>query len=753
MLNTLLRIEALSILAAGVALGQANVFNPSFDQGELGGVPTGWFVPPVAVKAGFGVKLVDQGCRSGRCAMMTGTTNAPQNVFGNLSQSVPAGGYNLRHIRLRSAIRVEGAQTRAQMWLRLDRADHSMAFLENMNSRPVTSSEWKTYDIETSVGDDVSSMVFGVILFGPGTAWVDDVSLSILDEVHKDKLEPARPLTEQGLTNLTAFTRLYGYVRHFHPSDQAARTDWEAFAIDGVRQVEGAASNAELIERLGKLFHPIAPSVEVFAVGKRPPAMATQTGTEIVRYQQNGVGLASAAVAYNIYKTERQKETATGKTLPKPFEADLVPGIRASVPLTLYVDSEGTLPHAPLPGPSLLYERTAEDRATRLADVVIAWNIFQHFYPYFDVVKTDWSAELPKALRTAATDSGPAEFRKTLQRLVAALKDGHGQVSYSHQGAMVRPPLTLDWVQGQFLVTRVQTGKSEGVAPGDRVLEIDGKPLEQASAEVRSLISGATTQWIDHRSADELSNCNPATRRMTLELEPYAQQGTTKTVELECASPKFKLPETYTEPRPEKITELEPGIFYVDLDRVTEGDWTAAIPELEKAKGIIFDMRGYPGQPGIEVLAHLSDTTIRSAKFTVGSAALPDRLDTSYHDGGWPVEPQKPYFSARRVFLTDGRAISYAETVMGIVEAFKLGEIVGSATAGTNGNVNPFRLPGGYNIAWTGMKVLKHDGSQHHGIGVLPTVPVARTRQGVAEGKDEVLLKGLVVVKGPEATK
>ena len=79
-------------------------------------------------------------------------------------------------------------------------------------------------------------------------------------------------------------------------------------------------------------------------------------------------------------------------------------------------------------------------------------------------------------------------------------------------------------------------------------------------------------------------------------------------------------------------------------------------------------------------------------------------------ESGWPVAPQKPYFTAKRAFLTDGRAISYAETVMGIVENFKLGEIVGEPTAGTNGNVNPFKLPGGYTISWTGMKVLKHDG-------------------------------------------
>jgi C-terminal processing protease CtpA/Prc len=125
---------------------------------------------------------------------------------------------------------------------------------------------------------------------------------------------------------------------------------------------------------------------------------------------------------------------------------------------------------------------------------------------------------------------------------------------------------------------------------------------------------------------------------------------------------------------------------------------------------------------------------------------MPDQLDSPYHESGWDVTPERPYFGARRVFLTDGRAISYAKTVMGIVEHYKLGEIVGGPTVGINGNVNPFKLPNGYVVAWTGMKVLKRDGSQHHGIGILPTVPASRTRKGVAEGKDEILLRGLAVV-------
>jgi hypothetical protein len=45
------------------------------------------------------------------------------------------------------------------------------------------------------------------------------------------------------------------------------------------------------------------------------------------------------------------------------------------------------------------------------------------------------------------------------------------------------------------------------------------------------------------------------------------------------------------------------------------------------------------------------------------------------------------------------------------------------------------------------MRVVKHDSSRHHTIGVLPTVPVRRTVAGVAAGRDELLEKALEVIK------
>ncbi len=63
-------------------------------------------------------------------------------------------------------------------------------------------------------------------------------------------------------------------------------------------------------------------------------------------------------------------------------------------------------------------------------------------------------------------------------------------------------------------------------------------------------------------------------------------------------------------------------------------------------------------------------------------------------------------------------------------------------------NVNPLTLPGGCTISWTGMRVLKHDGSRHHGVGITPTVPADRTIAGVAAGRDELLERAIEVV-GP----
>jgi C-terminal processing protease CtpA/Prc len=173
----------------------------------------------------------------------------------------------------------------------------------------------------------------------------------------------------------------------------------------------------------------------------------------------------------------------------------------------------------------------------------------------------------------------------------------------------------------------------------------------------------------------------------------------------------------------------------------------AAIDKLARAKGIIFDARGYVKAEMKNVLSYLVDETITSPIWHVPQVIYPDRKNIVYIDANWIVEPRKPKIEGTVVFLTQGSAVSASETFMGMVAHYKLGEIVGQPTAGTNGNVNSFTLPGGYMVFYTGMRVLKHDRSQHHLIGIQPTVPMKRTLKGVKEGRDEYLEKALEIIE------
>jgi C-terminal processing protease CtpA/Prc len=567
--------------------------------------------------------------------------------------------------------------------------------------------------------------------------------------------EGPRPLTEGGLRNLVAFTRLLGYVRHFHPSDQAAAADWDRLAVQGMRRVENCESPERLAAELEALFRSVAPTVQVFSSGAQrstprelaPPGIAD---LKVVYWRHRGAGQVALKLGDfpSIYTSERVYAAASSDSVSgdRVFSTDLGAGLAVRVPLKLYADAAGTLPRMAPPAPGEKLQLLANDRATRLAAVALAWNVFQHFYPYFDVVDTDWPLALRRALTAAATDADERAFVGTLRRLVAALHDGHGGV---------RPPtmtdrwwetwrsLPLAWalVEEKLVITHVLAeAAAVGLAPGDVVIEIDGQKTQDAISGARQLISSATPQWMRSRLAGHFG-LGPADSAVRLRVRNRG--GAEREVELRRTAKS----EAGREPRPAIVSELEPGIVYFDIDRATDADWSAALPNLAQAKAVIFDLRGYPAMH--TYLSHLSTEPLQSAIWQVPVVTRPDRLGPPEYDlgGRWQLPPQSPRLKGRIIFLTDGSAISYAESVMGIVEAYKLADIVGEPTAGTNGNVNAFTVPGGFRLSWTGMRVLKHDGSRHHGVGIRPTHPVVRTIKAVAEGRDEILERGLELAR------
>ena len=584
------------------------------------------------------------------------------------------------------------------------------------------------------------------------------VLLSVAPALAAPANERPRPLTERGLENLTAFARLLGYIRFFHPSDEAASADWDQVAIAGAQEAEKAVNPDDLARTLEDFFSPLAPTLRVYPDGERPGVpeeLAPPSGVanpEVVYWFHTGVGLPETPGTYSSVRSGSRGGPPAETGLPRPeqpVEVSLGGGVSALVPLTLYRDSQGaTLPAVTLPPPRpdkpRGFEPSGNDRATRLAGVALAWGVFQHFYPYFDVVSVDWPAELRRTLAAAAKDRNERAFADTLRRLMVPLNDGHASVAHRSVQRSHQLPLTWDIVEGQWVITWADPRLAPGLGRGDVILSVNGKPAGQVFAAAAALTPGATPQFVRVRALLLLS---VGARNEAVRLKVQRARGGTANVTVRRSVPFNDSSPLLREPRPNKIAEVEPGIVYVDVDRITDEDLSAALPALAAARGLVFDLRGYPRYLGTELLSHLAGGEIRTPPVHIPLVTLPDRPWFRSLQRQATQPPFTPRLTARTAWITSGEAVSYAESYMGIVEGHRLGEIVGEATAGTNGNVNYIPLPGGYTLRFTGMRVLRHNGSQLHGVGIPPTVPVTRTLTGIREGRDEFLEKAIETVR------
>ena len=385
---------------------------------------------------------------------------------------------------------------------------------------------------------------------------------------------------------------------------------------------------------------------------------------------------------------------------------------------------------------------SGDNQYVRLADIVITWNIFQHFFPYFDVVETDWKASLTEALNHAYRDKTKLDFLKTMRKFTAGLKDGHVSVRLAgDKSSAYSAPIQWDWIEKKLVITGIYDSSLKNLHIGDVVSALDGVKAEEAYKNQGRFISAATGGWKRHRTLTELLS-GPKDSKMVLKI---ANNGASRQITLTRT---LTWRERYQASRKDTVQykKIEEGIHYLNLDQIPMAEINNLMPELEKARAIICDLRGYP-KGNHWLIGHFLKEKENSLWMWTPQIIYPDYEKVTYRKSGWNMEPVEPFLTAKVIFITDGRAISYAESFMGYIEGFRLATIVGQPTAGTNGNVNPFTLPGGYRVSWTGMRVVKHDGSPHHGVGIIPHVRAERTIKGVKAGRDEFLEKAIEIAK------
>ncbi|HEX6739752.1 MAG TPA: hypothetical protein VF310_15835, partial [Vicinamibacteria bacterium] len=379
--------------------------------------------------------------------------------FASLMQSIPAGSLRGKKVRLTGQVKadVTGESGAAALWLRVDRGGEQMGLFDNMNDRPIRTPEWREYAIEGTVDADAVELAFGVIARGHVRAGFDDVKLAVRGT--DGGWEPV-PTANPGFEQDVGWSRV-------GTSRRAVITYPQQGAPQGARWASVA-----------------------------PPAGDDQP-------------LFEAPLRAGAFS-----------------EVDLGLGLRARVPLVLTAAEADVDPDRRAVLETLKAElaRLPEagdpsDGDVRAADVVVAWSVFRHFYPYWEETGVDWDAHLRPLLEDSAAPSTRAAHLDALRRLVAEVHDGHGGVMEMTGPRVAALPIALRLVEGRLVVSG--SAVPEQVKAGDVVTAVEGRPAAEWLAQQMALYSGSP-QWRRSQAAAAPAR-GPEGSRVSLQLEREGQ--------------------------------------------------------------------------------------------------------------------------------------------------------------------------------------------------------------------------------------
>jgi C-terminal processing protease CtpA/Prc len=373
----------------------------------------------------------------------------------------------------------------------------------------------------------------------------------------------------------------------------------------------------------------------------------------------------------------------------------------------------------------------------RLLAVVKLWTILHDFFPYLHLTG-DWDAVLPEFIARMEQARDGREYALALAEMGARANDGHvsltGNPTLDALYGKAPAPVAVRWIEDAWVVTAVgEAARGSGVEAGDVVLTLDGEPVAARDATLRRYLAASTEAGMRRKVADRLLS-GPDGSPLALTVRGRGDQVREVRLKRGAWTPR---------PAGETVRVLPGNLGYADLTRLTEAEVEGMFERVKGTRALILDMRGYPNGTAWSITPHLNTRGATQGPLfrrRLVSGLYDERSQTSLDfTQALPSYPVPSKYAGRTVMLIDERTVSQAEHSGLFFEAANGTRFIGSQTAGANGDVTYFALPGIASVRFSGHDVRHADGRQLQRIGLVPDVPAAPTIQGIRDGKDEVL--------------
>jgi len=305
------------------------------------------------------------------------------------------------------------------------------------------------------------------------------------------------------------------------------------------------------------------------------------------------------------------------------------------------------------------------------------------------------------------------------------------------------PPCHLAYIESKFLVTGIVEGAGipeTELRKGDEVIKINNRPVSEIVKDRMSITPGSNESAKMRLMARYLLRTNDTVTHLNI-----LRDGVVHYLSV-AAVPSVAVP-AIAAASDSSFRMIAPGIGYLYLGSIRNADLPDIMKRLEGTKGLVIDLRCYPSEFVVFTLgSQLVEQSTPFVKFTFGSLETPG-LFTMGTALSVPANKNGNY-KGKIVILVNETTLSQAEYTTMAFRTAPGAVVVGSQTAGADGNISQFSLPGGISTLITGIGVYYPDGGETQRIGIVPDIEVRPTVAGVREGRDEVLEKAIGIITG-----
>ena len=603
--------------------------------------------------------------------------------------------------------------------------------------------EWAEYTQSTVLRRGTTSVAYGVGLNGAGTLNVDDVRL----EVNGRPLElagkrppsttgPRHEITDSSLAlvrcdrpspvqvaNLVLLARVWGFAKYHHPGVTAGKIPWDAELIRVLPGVLAAHSHANALAVLSSWLErfPLSDSCRRCAVLPADAAVLPPIAWIHDR------GLLGEKLCRQLERIYARREVMSEQ---------------------FYV-GQGSNGTPDFIGEEPYREHVEPSVGLRLLALFRLWNAVEYWSPHRGLIADEWDAVLPEFVpRFVAADSRQAYGLAVLE-VATHLHDSHADaISESDVRPPVGPavlPVRLQHVEGKFVVIRFRggpLGKATGLEVGDVLTALDGVPVDSIVARYAKYYGGSNDAWVAERIGQRLTRGPAGPCRVSGLRDGRAfERVCTRDSALGQAEP---APPHHDLPMP-AFRFLDPEVAYVAPLTATMGDSsTAWVNRAAGTRCLIVDLRSYPRARPLAY--HMVSRITPVASATQGDLGNPGAFE--WRAATQNISAIAPRYDGKVVVIVDECTISQAEYMAMMLRAGPNAMVVGSTTAGADGNSTRIPLPGGEHVNMTGGGIFWPDRRPTQRVGVVPDVKVRPTIAGIRSGHDEVLEAAILAAIG-----